>query len=230
MKLSVIIPAYNEVQTIVKIIDKVKQTDVGFDKQIIIVNDGSTDGTTDVLNNMPKDNTIKIYHHQKNKGKGSALKTGFSYINGDVVIIQDADLEYDPKEYAVLLDPIINHGADVVYGSRLSGGKPTRVYMFWHKLGNSLLTFLTNVLYNTTVTDMETGYKVFKKEVVNNLNIKSRGFSVEAEITAKIFKKGYKVYETPISYYGRNYSEGKKIKWYHAISAIWTLLKYKFVD
>jgi len=231
MRFSIVIPVYNEVATIAKLIDAVKNAELEVEKEIILVDDGSTDGTKEILNSIKeKDRTIKIYRHQKNQGKGRALKTGFSHMTGDVVIIQDADLEYDPHEYKALLDPIINHGADVVYGSRLSGGKPARMYMFWHKVGNGVLTFITNILYNTTITDMETGYKVFKREVINNLNIKSRDFTVEAEITAKIFKKKYRVYEIPISYYGRNYSEGKKIRWYHGLSAIWALIKYKFTD
>ena len=232
MKLSIVIPVYNEVNTIMQTISSIKKrakTPVDMDKEIIVVDDGSTDGTGALLDSI-KDESVKIYHHEKNQGKGTALKTAFSKATGDIVIIQDADLEYDPMEYDRLLDPIINHGADVVYGSRLSGGRPTRVYMFWHKVGNNFLTFLTDLLYNTTITDMETGYKIFKKEVIKSIDIKSNGFTFEPEITAKILKKHYKVYEVPISYYGRSYEEGKKIRWYHGISAIWALIKYRFVD
>jgi glycosyltransferase involved in cell wall biosynthesis len=229
MKLSIVIPVYNEAITINQLIDNVKDVKVEMEKEIIIVDDGSTDGTWEALSAI-KDKAIKVYRHEKNQGKGVALKTGFSHAGGDIVIIQDADLEYDPREYNALLDPIINHDADVVYGSRLSGGRPSRVYMFWHKVGNNVLTFLTNILYNTTISDMETGYKVFKKEVVKKLEIKSKDFTVEAEISAKIFKNKYKVYEVPISYYGRSYSEGKKIRWYHGLTAIWALIKYKFMD
>lgn len=229
MKLSIVVPVYNEVNVIAQTINSIKDVKIDGEKEIIIVDDGSTDGTFEVLDSI-RDDAIKICRHDQNQGKGRALKTGFKHVEGDIVIIQDADLEYDPKEYSALLDPIINHGADVVYGSRLSGGRPTRVYMFWHKVGNCILTLLTNVLYNTTVTDMETGYKVFKREVVDKLDIKSKDFAVEPEITAKVFKKRFKVYEVPISYYGRTYSEGKKIRWYHAIGAIWALIKYKFID
>jgi glycosyltransferase involved in cell wall biosynthesis len=230
MKLSIVVPVYNEAGCIAHAIKNIKDVNIGIEKEIIIVNDGSDDGTREALDNI-KDESIKIRHHKKNLGKGAALKTGFSNVTGDIVIIQDADLEYDPNEYMILLEPFIKHGADVVYGSRLSGGKPVRIYMFWHKVGNNILTFLTNILYNMTITDMETGYKVFKKEVLDELVIKSKDFTVEAEITAKIFKKKkYKVYEVPISYYGRSYAEGKKIRWYHGISAIWALVKYKFID
>jgi len=229
MKISIVVPVYNEESRIIQAIKSIKDSSIDMEKEIIVVDDGSTDGTSEILDSI-RDDAIKVYHHKKNQGKGSALKTAFSHVSGDVVIIQDADLEYDPCEYRALVDPIITHDADVVYGSRLSGGRPVRVYMFWHKAGNNLLTFLTNFLYNTTITDMETGYKVFKKEVVDNLSLKSKDFTVEAEITAKIFKKKYKVYEVPISYYGRSYSEGKKIRWYHGLSAIWALVKYKFIE
>lgn len=227
MKISVVMPVFNEENTIREIIDKVQN--INIEKEIIIVDDCSTDKTRDVLRSLKADN-IRILFHDKNLGKGGALKTGFKQAAGDIVIIQDADLEYDPEEYQKLIDPIVKGHADVVYGSRLSGGRPQRVYMFWHKVGNNFLTFLTGILYNTTLTDMETGYKVFKREVIQNMDIKSRGFAVEPEITAKIFKKRCRVYEIPISYYGRDYSEGKKIKWWHAIGAIWALVKYKFVD
>jgi glycosyltransferase involved in cell wall biosynthesis len=227
MMLSVVIPVFNEENTLKEIIKKVQAVDLN--KEIIIVDDFSTDRTRDILKGI-KESNIKVLFHDKNLGKGAALKTGFSYVKGDIVIIQDADLEYDPSEYPVLIDPIIKGYADVVYGSRLSGGRPQRVYMFWHKVGNGMLTLFANILYNTTLSDIETGYKVFKSEVIKDINIKSGDFTVEAEITAKIFKKKYKVYELPISYYGRNYSEGKKIRWYHGITAFLALIKYKFVD
>ncbi len=232
MKISIVIPVYNEADSIEKIVAAVKRVDVGAEKEIVIVDDGSTDATRQKLEVVYKDDPqIKVFSHNKNQGKGAALKTAFGKVSGDIIIIQDADLEYDPEDYPYLLSPIINRDADVVYGTRLSGGRTVRVHMFWHKIGNNVLTLLTNILYNTTLTDMETGYKVFKRKIIQDIDIKSRDFTVEAEFTAKILKRNrYKVYETPISYYGRGYLEGKKIRWYHAISAIWALIKYKFID
>ena len=220
-------PVYNEINTIREIIKRVKAVPV--EKEIIIVDDNSTDGTTGIFRGM-KDPEISVYYHEKNMGKGAAMRTGFQYVQGDIVITQDADLEYDPREYLDLIEPIKSGVADVVYGSRLWGGKPQRVYMFWHKVGNRFLTLIANILYNNTLTDIETGYKVFSREVVKSLTIRSNDFSAEPEITAKIFKKGCRVYEMPIAYYGRTYKEGKKIKWYHGFGAIWALVKYRFVD
>lgn len=227
MKISVVMPVFNEENTIREIIKKVQ--DINIDKEIIIVDDCSTDKTGDILKNLKGDD-IKVLFHDKNSGKGGALRTGFRHVTGDIVIIQDADLEYDPKEYYKLITPIVEGHADVVYGSRLSGGMPQRVYMFWHKAGNVFLTLLTNILYNTTLTDMETGYKIFRREVLDGINIKSRDFTVEPEITAKILKKKYRVYEIPICYYGRDYSEGKKIRWWHGIAALLALIRYRFMD
>ena len=229
MKLSIVIPVYNEKETIQKIIEKVKQVDLGLEKEIIIVDDGSTDGTRQVLKAMGRDN-VEVLYHDRNMGKGAALRTGFAQVKGDILITQDADLEYDPADYAILLDPILRGAADVVYGSRLSGGRPQRVYLFWHKMGNNLLTFVTNLLYNTTLTDMETGYKVFKKEVIQRLRLRCNGFSIEPEITAKVFKQKARVYEVPIAYYGRSYQEGKKITWRHGFSALLTLIWFRFFD
>ena len=231
MKLTVVIPVYNEANTILEILKRVKRVDLkGMEKQIIIVDDCSSDGTTEILQKQVNSSQTKVFYHQKNQGKGAALRTGFKYITGDIVIIQDADLEYDPEEYVFLIEPIKKGVADIVYGSRLSGGRVQRVYMFWHKVGNRLITLIANVLYNNTLTDIETGYKVFRREVLQNLRLKSNDFCIEPEITARVFKKGYRVYEVPISYYGRTYKEGKKITWKHGFGAIWTLIKYRFIN
>lgn len=227
--LSVVMPVYNEKGTVLKIIDKVLSQ--GIVKELIIVDDYSTDGTRQLLKDSRFESRVRILYQDKNMGKGAALRTGFKHISGDVVVIQDADLEYDPEEFNHMIKPIEQGIADVVYGSRLSGGKPQRVHLFWHRAGNDFLTFLTNLLYNTTLSDMETCYKMFKKSVIDNISIKSDGFSVEPELTAKILKnKGLRVYEMPISYYGRTYAEGKKISWKHGFSAILALLKYRFID
>lgn len=228
MKLSIVVPVFNEINTIKVIIGKINE--VNINKEIIIVDDCSTDGTRDILKEIKGEN-IKIFYHERNLGKGAALITGFSKISGDIVIIQDADLEYDPREYENLIDPILNGMADVVYGSRLIGGRPQRVHLFWHKLGNQLLSLLVGIFFNTTLTDMETGYKVFKAEVIKNLRIHSRDFSVEVELTAKILKNGdIRVYEVPISYYGRSYQEGKKITWRDGITAICAIIRFRFFD
>jgi len=227
--LSVVIPVYNEKETILRIIDKVLQLD--FVKEIIVVDDGSKDGTEELLREAAFDGRVRIFFHDRNRGKGAALRTGFGHVTGEIVAVQDADLEYDPNEFAEMIKPILEGVADVVYGSRLSGGKPQRVHLFWHKLGNGFLTFLTDLLYNTTLSDMETCYKMFRKNIIETIRIRSDGFSVEPELTAKICKnKQWRVYELPISYYGRSYAEGKKISWKHGFSALWTLLKYRFTD
>lgn len=222
---------YNELPTIQSIVEKVQA--VNLPKEIIIVDDCSTDGTREILKNLklksqiPGDNLI-IHYHTRNQGKGAAIQTGLQFVTGDVVIIQDADLEYDPQDYPSLLKPILEKNADVVYGSRFLGSH--RVFMFWHYLGNKFLTFITNLLFDTMLSDMETCYKAFKTEVIKGLNLKSRGFNIEPEITAKVFKKKYKVFEVPISYDGRGYEEGKKITWKDGFGAIYTLFKYRFKD
>ncbi|MCX5841601.1 MAG: glycosyltransferase family 2 protein [Deltaproteobacteria bacterium] len=227
--LSVVMPVYNEKQTILQIIDKVLKLEIV--KELVVVDDCSTDGTRELLTAAAFDDRVRIFFHDRNLGKGAALRTAFQQVTGAVVTIQDADLEYDPHEFVEMIRPIREGVADVVYGSRLSGGKPQRVYMFWHRIGNGFLTFLTNLLYNTTLSDMETCYKMFKREVIQQITIKSDGFSVEPELTAKIFKnKSIRVYELPISYYGRTYEEGKKIFWRHGIGAMLALLKYRFMD
>jgi glycosyltransferase involved in cell wall biosynthesis len=227
--LSVVVPVYNEKGTILQIIEKVLRLDIV--KEVIVVDDGSTDGTKELLQTAALDGRVRTYFHDRNRGKGAALRTGFGHVTGEIVTIQDADLEYDPNEFIEMSRPIIEGVADVVYGSRLSGGKPQRVHLFWHRMGNGFLTFVTGILYNTTLSDMETCYKMFRKRVLDGIRIKSDDFSVEPELTAKICKnKAWRIYELPISYYGRSYAEGKKISWRHGFSALWTLFKYRFTD
>ena len=228
MQVSVIIPCFNEKNTIIKIIEKVENASV-FLKEIIIVDDFSTDGTREILERV-NNPIIKIYFHPKNKGKGAALKTGFSKVNGDICIIQDADLEYDPIEYPKLIKPIIDNKADVVFGSRFKGDGAHRVVYFWHRLGNGFLTFLSNLFTNINLSDMETCYKVFRKEVIQSIRIKENRFGIEPEITAKVAKKHFRIYEVGISYYGRTYSEGKKITWKDGIIAIYCIIKYNMFD
>jgi glycosyltransferase involved in cell wall biosynthesis len=227
MKLSIVMPVFNERTTLPAVLEKVAS--VSFDKEIVIVDDGSTDGTREYLQQTDQDpgEGIRVFFHDRNRGKGAALRTGFREVQGDLVIIQDADLEYDPKDYPALLAPILDGRADVVYGSRFLGG-PHRVLFFWHYVGNKLLTLVSNMLTNLNLSDMETCYKVFRSEVIKNLAFSSDGFDIEAEITVKVAKAGYRVYETPISYSGRDYSEGKKITWRDAFPALWALIKYRF--
>ncbi|MBN2438566.1 MAG: glycosyltransferase family 2 protein [Deltaproteobacteria bacterium] len=225
--LSVVIPVYNEKETVLKILEKVLRLD--FVAEVIVVDDGSTDGTAGLLKQASLDGRVKLFFHERNRGKGAALRTGFGHITAEIAAIQDADMEYDPDEFIEMIRPIWDGAADVVYGSRLSGGKPQRVHLFWHRIGNGFLTFLTDLLYNTTLSDMETCYKMFRREVLETIRIESDDFSVEPELTAKICRnKRWRVYEIPISYYGRSYAEGKKISWRHGFTALWTLLKYRF--
>lgn len=228
MKLSIVVPVFNEINTIEEIVNKINEVDIN--KEIIIVDDCSMDGTRGILKKMKGEN-MRIFYHERNQGKGAALVTGFKEISGDIVIIQDADLEYDPREYKNLIDPILKGMADVVYGSRLIGGRPQRVHLFWHKLGNQFLSLLVGLFFNTTLTDTETGYKVFKAEVIKNLKIRSRDFRVEVELTAKILKNNnLRIYEVPISYYGRSYREGKKITWRDGVAAIGAIIRFRFFD
>ena len=231
MKLSIVIPVYNEAATISQIVDMVRSVDVGMDKEILLVDDCSRDGTRDVLEKMGKEQAdLKVLFHEVNQGKGAALRTGFTAATGDVVLIQDADLEYDPKEYPRLLQPIVEGHADVVYGSRFLGGGAHRVVFYWHYLGNRLLTTLSNMTTNLNLTDMEVCYKVFKRAVIQSIPLRENRFGFEVEITAKIAKRKLKIYEVPISYYGRDYSEGKKIGWKDGFSALRCIVKYMFAD
>jgi glycosyltransferase involved in cell wall biosynthesis len=228
MNISVIIPVYNEERTITEIVSRVQA--VSLASEIIIVDDGSTDGTLAHLRTIDSTHeNVTILYHDKNRGKGAALKTGLAAASGDVIIIQDADLEYDPRDYESLLVPILDGRADVVYGSRFLGG-PQRVLFFWHYIGNKVITLLCDALSNLNLSDMETGYKVFKKEVLADIQLKSNRFGFEPEFTMKIAKKGFRIYEVPISYSGRTYEEGKKIGWLDGLSAIFTILWFRIFD
>ncbi len=227
MKLSVIIPCYNERGTIREIVAAVKAVNLA--DEIIIVDDGSTDGTRELLQEWPQDPQVRIIFHAYNQGKGAAVRTGFAAAKGDIMMIQDADLEYDPRDYPTLLKPILEGRAKVVYGSRFLGG-PRKTMFFWNMVANRSLTLLTNILYNTILSDMETCYKVFSAEVVRGMKLRSRRFEFEPEITAKVLKRGYRIYEVPISYNGREWHEGKKIKWTDAPIAAWTLIRYRFTN
>ncbi len=227
-KLSVVIPAYNEEKTIEAVITRVKKVDVGLEKEIIVVDDGSSDGTREILKKLAGEE-VKVFFHEKNAGKGAALQTGFSQATGDIILVQDADLEYDPREYPRLLEPILDGRADVVYGSRFLGG-PHRVLLFWHYVGNRFLTTLCNLCANLNLTDMETCYKVFRREVLDKIRLKAKRFGFEPEITVKVGKLRCRVYEVPISYSGRDYSEGKKITWKDGLAAIFHILRFRFFD
>lgn len=230
--LSIVIPAYNEGRTIHRILDKVKAVELihGIKKELIIVNDFSTDNTEEAIQKYQKENPdlpISYYKHEKNKGKGAALHTGIKEAKGDFIVIQDADLEYDPKEYNILLQPIMDDFADVVYGSRFMGGKPHRILFFWHSIGNKMLTAASNAFTNLNLTDMETCYKMWRSELVKSVNLKEQRFGFEPEVTAKVSRiPDVRIYEVGISYYGRTYEEGKKINWKDGVRAIYCILKY----
>jgi glycosyltransferase involved in cell wall biosynthesis len=227
MKLSVVMPIFNEERTLEEMVKRVRSVKLA--DEIVLVNDGSTDGSAGILDKLAKEPGVKAIHLEKNLGKGAAVRAGIQAALGDLILIQDADLEYDPRDYAKLLDPIETAGADVVYGSRFLGG-PRRPTMFWHMVANKLLTLLTNVLYNNILTDMETGYKLFKRQVLQGITIRSNSFNFEPEITAKLLKRRVRIFEVPISFNPRDYSEGKKIKLQDAFEAVWALLWYRFFD
>ena len=227
LKISIVIPIYNEQKTLETLIAKVNAVD--YHKEIILVDDFSTDGSRAILESYENKENFKVLYHKRNQGKGAALRTGFSNVSGDIIIIQDADLEYNPSDYGTLLEPILDGRADVVYGSRFLGG-PHRVLFFWHYVGNLLLTTFSNMLTNVNLTDMETGYKAFTKEVKERLTFKCDRFGFEPEFTAKVAKNNFRIYEVPISYSGRDYSEGKKITWKDGVAAIWYIFKFRFTN
>jgi glycosyltransferase involved in cell wall biosynthesis len=228
MKLSIVMPVYNEAATISEIVARVRATER--EKEMIIVDDGSSDGTVEILKEIGKCyDDVSVLYHEKNRGKGTALQTGFAKASGDIIVIQDADLEYDPRDYEALLVPILDGRADVVYGSRFLGG-PHRVLYFWHYIGNKIVTLLSDAFSNLNLTDMETCYKVFKREILNDITLKSKRFGFEPEFTMKIAKKGLRVYEVPISYSGRTYEEGKKVGWTDGVKAIFSIIWFRFFD
>jgi len=238
MKLSVIMPVYNERGTIAEILRRVRaaclRVPVGygpvngsvveFEREIVIVDDGSTDGTQEFLRALEGEPDVVVVLHERNQGKGAAVRTGLQCASGDVMVIQDADLEYDPRDYPALLKPIVEGCSQVVYGSRFRGG-PTKTMFFWHMVGNTFLTLVTNILYNTILSDMETGYKVLTRQVALQLDLRSQGWGFDPEITAQILKRGHRIYEVPISYTGREFEEGKKISWRDGLTVLWTLFK-----
>ena len=244
MKLSVIMPVYNERETIREILRQVRAVKVvvpgnhiigreddsplELEKEIVVVDDGSTDGTRDILQEEEQKGDLKVFYHEVNQGKGAAVRTGIEQATGDILVIQDADLEYDPRDYPKLIQPIVEGRVEVVYGSRFLG--PRKAMLLWHMVANKILTLTTNVLYNAILSDMETCYKAFRAEVIKGIPLHARRFELEPEITAKVLKRGYRIFEVPISYYGREYHEGKKIGFWDAPIALWTLIKYRFVD
>jgi glycosyltransferase involved in cell wall biosynthesis len=225
MSVTFLIPVYNEARTIAELVERVSA--LPFAKELIIIDDGSTDGTSDILAGLATGRDDIRVIRQANQGKGAALRAGIPHITGEIAVIQDADLEYDPAEVPMLIEPIQRGHADVVYGSRLAGGRPQRAYLFWHMIGNRFLSLVTGVLYNTTLTDMETGYKAFRTDILKALDLRENDFAIEPEITAKICKQRLRIYEVPISYYGRSYAEGKKVTWRDGFKALWVLVRIR---
>ena len=228
-KISVVIPVYNEKSTVSTIVDTVRNVELPIEKEIIIIDDGSSDGTTAVVEDLRSQYNLVLISHEKNRGKGAALRSGFEAATGDIVIIQDADLEYSPEEYPKLIAPILDGKADVVYGSRFVGSEAHRVIYFWHMVGNKFLTLLSNMFTNINLTDMETCYKVFSKKIIDQITICENRFGFEPEITAKIAKMNCRIYEVGISYSGRSYEEGKKIGWRDGVRALWCIVKYNLI-
>jgi len=229
-RLSILIPVFNEVRTVEEIIRRVRAADsCGLEKEIILVDDASTDGTGDLLKKIQQSVGVEVFSHPRNRGKGAALRTALEHATGDIVLIQDADLEYDPVDYPLLLKPILDSRADVVYGSRFTGGTH-RVLLFWHYMANRLLTLLSNMLCNLNLTDMETCYKVFRRQCVDDMTLTSERFGIEPELTAKLARRHYRFYETGINYAGRDYTEGKKIGWKDGFAALWFIFRYRFFD
>jgi glycosyltransferase involved in cell wall biosynthesis len=226
VRVSFLIPVHNEAATVGEVLERVEALDL--DKQVVVVNDGSTDDTARVLDQWRTQVNGMVVIDQPNRGKGAAVRTAIAHADGDIAVIQDADMEYDPADVPGLIEPIRRGVADVVYGSRLSGGRPQRAYLFWHLVGNRFLSLMTNVLFNTTLSDMETGYKAFRIEVLRSLDLREDDFAIEPEITAKVCRRKLRIYELPIAYYGRTYAEGKKITWRDGVKAMRVLVKYRF--
>ena len=227
MRISFLIPMYDERRTILEVLDRIES--LGLERQLIVVDDGSTDGGADLVDEWRAGREDVVLVRQTNAGKGAAIRAAIPHIDGDIAVIQDADMEYDPADVPSLIEPIERGVADVVYGSRLSGGRPQRAYLFWHLVGNRFLSLLTGLLYNTTLSDMETGYKAFRSDVLRSLDLRQSDFSIEPEITAKICKRNLRIYQLPISYYGRTYEEGKKITWRDGFKALWVLIRIRIV-
>jgi glycosyltransferase involved in cell wall biosynthesis len=226
-KLSVIVPVYDERNTVAEIVRRMRSVDIPLEREFVLVDDGSSDGTRDVLQQLT-DSTVRVVYHERNRGKGAAIRTGLEQVTGDLVLIQDADLEYDPSDWPKLLAPVMSGKATVVYGSRFTGERRNMLFLHW--VGNRFLSLVTNVLYNTTLSDMETCYKLFDRRVLDGMKLRAMRFDFEPEVTAKVLRRGIRIYEVPISYAGREFDEGKKITWRDGFIALWTLVKYRFVD